>query len=301
MQEKIQSVESFNFIFGGKDSINARDFSNAINEIILLSNTISLEYDKNARINLEINANKEGSFDSSLSVIVEYSILTGLFVIQYKEEISIARNIVGCIKDVFDIKKHLKGKKVKEIIKKTNGECDIVNENNEILTKSQKNTQIGTQNNEVNKSITNITNIAIACGRSGYKIKTDKDGTTEIKLEEFNYMKTDKLEEIESEDNKDEKLISENTTEEIWIVITQTSKKDLLWTFSDGEKPNIPCKINDDDFFNKYLTKEIILSANQKMKMKINIKTFAKKDNKLRKEYSMIEFIDLINDIDLFN
>ncbi len=75
-----------------------------------------------------------------------------MLVFQHKEGISVARNIVGCIKDVFDIKKHLKGKKAKEIIKKTNGECDIINENNEILIKSQQNTQIGTQNNEVNNN-----------------------------------------------------------------------------------------------------------------------------------------------------
>jgi hypothetical protein len=298
MSEKIQSTENFNFIFGGKNSINARDFSSAINEMILLTNIISLEYDKNSKINLEINANKEGSFDSFLSVIAEHTPLFALFINEHKEQISIARNIVGCVKDIFDIKKHLKGKKAKEIIRKNNGECDIVNENNEILTKSEKNTQIGTQNNEVNKSITNITNIAINCGRNSIKIKTDKDGSTEIKSEEFEYMKTDKIE--ESEDNQEEKIISQNEIEEIYILLTQTSKKDCLWTFSDGEK-QIQCEIKDADFFTKYLSKDIVIGANQKIKMKVEIKTFAKKDNKFRKEYSMIKFIQLIDDIDLFN
>jgi|LauGreDrversion4_2_1035121.scaffolds.fasta_scaffold65260_3 hypothetical protein len=44
MSEKIQSTENFNFVFGGKNSINARDFSSAINEMISTSIVIYIVY-----------------------------------------------------------------------------------------------------------------------------------------------------------------------------------------------------------------------------------------------------------------
>jgi hypothetical protein len=99
----------------------------------------------------------------------------------------------------------------------------------------------------------------------------------------------------------EEKKVSQNTNiiEDIYTLLTPTSKKDFEWEFDDnGSK--IKCKIADIEFFNKYLNKQEKLGGNENLRIKMKIETFLQ-GNKIKKEYTVLRVIDKIPDINLFN
>ncbi|MFT4967345.1 MAG: hypothetical protein ACI9CD_000348 [Candidatus Deianiraeaceae bacterium] len=113
MSEKnlVESIDTFKVNFGGaKHTIDAELFTKTINNTIDLVKASANAIDPNCFLRLEINANKEGSFETVIDAVVKYS--HTLFV---KENISFAGNVVQGFLNVLLIKEHLNGKKAKRI------------------------------------------------------------------------------------------------------------------------------------------------------------------------------------------
>ena len=119
-----------------------------------------------------------------------------------------------------------------------------------------------------------------------------------ISTKDFNYsdvVNVSNIEEVE-----EEKLLqSTNTIEDIYTLLTPTSKEDCKWEFDDsGSK--IKCTMEDKEFFNKYLNKQEKLGGNENLKIKMKVETFLQ-GNKVKKEYTILKVIDKIPDRNLFN
>jgi len=110
---------------------------------------------------------------------------------------------------------------------------------------------------------------------------------------------------IEGQDKKDEEAEEEkilqrtNTIEDIYTLLTPTSKEDCKWEFDDnGSK--MKCAMEDTEFFNKYLNKQETLGGNENLKIKMKVETFLQ-GNKVKKEYTILKVIERIPDRNLFN
>jgi hypothetical protein len=104
---------------------------------------------------------------------------------------------------------------------------------------------------------------------------------------------------IIEDEEKDLKNTSEIT--DIYQLLTPTSKKDYLWEFEENEG-KIRCKMEDKEFFNKYILNQIKLGGNEKLKIKMKIETFLeKKSKKIKKEYTILEVIEVFEEKNLFN
>ena len=73
-----------------------------------------------------------------------------------------------------------------------------------------------------------------------------------------------------------------------------------MWEFEEGENKK---KYNmlDKEFFAKYKAKEIKLGGREKMHLKIRIDNYNKGKGSMRKEYSILKVIEIIEEKDLFN
>jgi hypothetical protein len=102
------------------------------------------------------------------------------------------------------------------------------------------------------------------------------------------------------EEKEEEKLLqSTNEIEDIYTLLTPTSKEDCKWELDDnGSK--IKCVIEDTDFFNKYRSNQEKLGGNEKLKIKMKIETFLEGD-KIKKEYTILKVLEKIPDRNLFN
>jgi hypothetical protein len=119
-----------------------------------------------------------------------------------------------------------------------------------------------------------------------------------IIAKDFNYSDVVNVGNIE--EAEEEKLLqSTNTIEDIYTLLTPTSKEDYKWEFDDnGSK--IKCTMEDKEFFNKYLNKQEKLGGNENLKIKMKVETFLQ-GNKVKKEYTVLKVIEKIPDRNLFN
>ena len=107
-------------------------------------------------------------------------------------------------------------------------------------------------------------------------------------------------ENIVEEEAKDNRLLQNiNEIQDIYTLLTPTSKEDCKWELEDnGSK--IKCTMEDAEFFNKYCSNQEKLGGNEKLKIKMRIETFLEAD-KIKKEYSILKIIEKIPDKNLFN
>lgn len=93
----------------------------------------------------------------------------------------------------------------------------------------------------------------------------------------------DNVEEI----SKDAELQTENTTTDIYNLLTPTSKENCLWELAD-DHGKLKCEMNDKEFFNNYVNNKIKLGGKENLKIEMNIKTFL--DNgKMKKKYTILK------------
>lgn len=98
---------------------------------------------------------------------------------------------------------------------------------------------------------------------------------------------------------EDKILQSTNIIEDVYTLLTPTSKVDYKWEFDDnGSK--IKCTMQDVIFFESYCINQKKLGGNEKLKIKMKIETFLEK-NKIKKEYTVLKIIEIIPDRNLFN
>ena len=99
---------------------------------------------------------------------------------------------------------------------------------------------------------------------------------------------------------EEEKILQNtNIIEDVYILLTPTSKEDCKWEFDDnGSK--IKCIMKDIDFFNKYCDNQEKLGGNEKLKLRMKIETFLE-NNTIKKEYKILKIVEKIPDNSLFD
>jgi hypothetical protein len=116
---------------------------------------------------------------------------------------------------------------------------------------------------------------------------------------DFNYSDVIDVDNIEEVVEEEKILQSTNIIEDIYTLLTPTSKEDCKWEFDDsGSK--IKCAMEDKEFFNKYLNKQEKLGGNENLKIKMKVETFLQ-GNKVKKEYTILKVVEKIPDKNLFN
>lgn len=115
---------------------------------------------------------------------------------------------------------------------------------------------------------------------------------------DFNY--DDFVNAPNTERTEEEKILqSTNIIEDIYTLLTPTSKEECKWELDDnGSK--IKCIMQDVDFFNKYRSNQEKLGGNERLKIQMKIETFLEGD-KIKKEYTILKIIEKIPDRNLFN
>ena len=291
------STEKFIFSFGGGKQIDAVAFAETVKEIVNLLQISAKEYDDNAEVRLDIHANQEGSFESILEAIV--SIKNYAASILPEINTSTAKNIVGTVKDIFDIRKHLKGKKAKKIQHHSNA-TTIENEDGELLEKPRISTTLATENKGIQQSIVNITNIVIASGRTNFSISTDGSGKTNITSEEYATFKESVFDaDTQTDDIQQQGFIEGKPYEDRLILLTQTVNDGGKWEFEDGES-TIKVAIQDEDFLKRYQNQEVAILP------RAVFKVVRKTDKRMTKgkwksEYYILEVLGIEKERDLFS
>ena len=155
MEEKLVKSEScFAFHIDGDNSIDAEILSNIINDMAQLTKYAVKEEDPEAYLKMNVTAFKNGSFEIDFSAICE---VKDTLLNIAKVGIPLAASLVATVEGYLKIKKHIKGKKAKEVKELPNNKIQFTNNENEtiILNKSS-----GTilNNVDIDQLVINISN-----------------------------------------------------------------------------------------------------------------------------------------------
>ena len=264
---------SFTISFGGKNSIDAKTFSQVIDSTIELLKESAFANDPTCSIELEIKANQAGSFETIIDLIIRHQ--DDLLKIP-----SIATEILGGWLSFLLIKEHLKGKKAKKI---ENSQTQIVIQNQENETKifPKKIGNIYFQNNKIDNLIINQFTGLSKDKRSNYIIKTP---ISKIIINENSF------------ENMKQVLVDENpivkTIKQKPITVDLLVKKlDLLgdskWQFIYNK--NIEAKIEDEEFLEKVRKRQTAILAGDKINCELEI------------EYDLTERLEIIPKSEKYN
>ncbi len=184
MAEFYESIDSFKVIFGGENSIDAELFTKTINNTITLVKAAANAIDPNSFLRLEIKANQEGSFETIIDAIARHGL--DLFT---KDNARLACEIIGGLYAFLQIKKHLKGRKPKEIKSDGTDYKTIISQDNSILTIDKRFADAFINNSTIDNSITNIFLDQKEGKREGFSIQNDS-GSKKISFpkEDFEIM-----------------------------------------------------------------------------------------------------------------
>jgi hypothetical protein len=206
---------------------------------------------------------------------------------------------VGAVKDIFDIRKHLKGKKAKKIQHHSNT-ATIENEDGELIERPRISTTLATENKDIQQSIVNITNIVIASGRTNFSISTDGSGKTNITSEEYASFKEPVFDSnTQTDDTQQQGFIAGVPFQDKLIVLTQTVNDGGKWEFEDGEN-KIKVTIQDEDFLKRYQNQEVAIFP--RAVLRVLRKTDKRMTNgKWKSEYYILEVLGIEKERDLFS
>lgn len=199
----LESIDTFKISFAGKNSIDAEIFTTVINNTIDLVKASANVIEPAAFLRLEIKANKEGSFESILEVVVKYGkdLLT-------QHHVEIACEILGGFLTFLKIKKHLKGRKPRELKNKEDVTI-ITNQDGQVINAPQKIANAFFNDSKIDNSV-----IKIFCSVNGSdreSLKVEKNGEIiNFDKDEFEEMSNKIVDESgqEIETREDEQKIS---------------------------------------------------------------------------------------------
>lgn len=155
----IESRDSFKVSFGGPSSIDAEAFARTIQNIVHIVQESSKIVDPKCFVRLEINKTQEGSFETILDAIARHT--ETLFT---NTNITVATAIIGGVVGLFQIKKHLGGKKPLRV--------EIINEEETEITNHKKEKQ--TFNTQVVNNYFGNTSIDASISQIGSNLQTHK-------------------------------------------------------------------------------------------------------------------------------
>ena len=114
--------------YGGGNEIAANTYINSLIHFTTVVQEVNKNLDKDKKIEVKIKANREGSF--IVDFFIEASnIIDGIKSIFSDESVSYAANVIAVVTVVYNVAKHLKGKKPKEIT--SNKDATLRIENND--------------------------------------------------------------------------------------------------------------------------------------------------------------------------
>lgn len=258
----------FNIEFGGENEIEASTLIGAMDEVIRSIELIKSKVEPGTNIKIKIASFEIGCFIVNLKTIVDN--LTGMF---STNSIGVATNIITILIGTIEIKKHLKGKKHKEI-SCIGEDVIIINRDNETLTKNKVIADTYFHDSRIDQSITNMVNIVNINGnRENLVIRQNDKNIVEIRRENFEQMS----EQVITEEDMIVQTMS-NTIE----VDLLLKKPDLLgkskWGFILDK--NIEVTIEDEEWIKKIHSGDISLCAGVKIPVRLFIETDLDKDNR---------------------
>lgn len=243
----LEDIISFTVKLGGRNSVDAENFSSIIQSTIFLMKESASTICPEAFLKLEIRANKEGSFESIIDTVLKST--PDLL----KDGIPFCKDILQIVLHWLNIKQHLKGNKPKKIITENN-DAIIINQDNEEFRVGKNILKKYLDNINIENSIVKIFINAEEDNRSGLEIIPDKKSKLPNKSfaqNEFAHMAKHVIE----ENNKIEHIIQPP------IEVTLLIKKPDLngksqWTFLYNKTIN--AYVKDEEFLDKIQNKHTI-------------------------------------------
>ena len=281
-KKSVKNNEEFSVIFGGDTFIEAGLYTKSINIIERLikesGNAVGIKNDKNdtdGSLGLEIKANKEGSFDTLLSLTL--SIDTPTLV---SGAISHVSEILNIILSFFIIKRFLKGKKEKSIQDLGNNESEVENEYGDKDKFSTNAVNIYFTNSNVDKLIAELfrknNREYIVLKLNGTSITIPRNAFGEMSII------------ISGDDDEIVETRKPDPTEEELDI----KKPDLLWESKWGflfQGKLIEAIVKDDIFLGK-IHKGMKLNAGLKIRCMLQIEEeINKKGKTITKKYTVLE------------
>lgn len=245
VENLIESIDTFKVNFGGeKHTIDAELFTKTINNTIDLVKASANAIDPNCFLRLEINANKEGSFETVIDAVVKHG--NTLFT---QGNISFAGNVVQGFLNFLLIKEHLKGKKAKRIETKEKITA-IENQDNTVIKVDSNVAQEFFKNAKIDNSIIQIFNDLKENKKESFTV-VHQDKKVEFKSQNYDLMH----EKVVDEKNMTSKIEKQKPVPVDLLLKKPDLLGDSAWQFVYNK--NISAKIEDKDFLEKVHTRQI--------------------------------------------
>ena len=282
-----ESSSNFSFEFDGESEIDAKLLISTIDNLVDSLQYVTTCCDSDAYAKIKITSLRQGSFNIDFKAIVNF---VSNLCNKFGNEVDFASKIIDIFTGAIEIKKHLKGKKPKDISYKDDKGI-IINSDDEKLIKDKKTTEIYLENGKLDSNITNIFNIMLEDGtRTGVRIKSNGENIISIRENEFKDMSN-----VIVDDNI---KVAEVLKNEINVNLL-LKKPDLLgnskWGFVLDKY--IEATIEDEDWLKKVHTGDIALRAGVKVPARLRIESSLDKNrNVIATKYSVLEVIGDIID-----
>ncbi|WP_218814179.1 hypothetical protein [Rickettsiella endosymbiont of Dermanyssus gallinae] len=287
----MEDVSNFTIKLGGKNSIDAEAFNNIIqNTVSLMKRSASIAA-PDAFLRVEINGNSQGSFLTSLAIIIKDN--PTLFH-HGKEIIGLGVLILGGFYNYLKIKQHLKGEKEKSInFNVVHNITVIINKDNETLKVDTPSAKKYFENNEIETLVSSIFSEAKKENRTSFELIPSKESKLKpltIKGSDFDNMAKEIVDNKESITH-----IVQPPSNANWLIKQPDFIGDSQWVFIYNK--TIKASIKDKVFLDKIKSGQIKLGANYYLHCSFQLEydlinmNEAKKDSE---KYTVLEVFEVI-------
>lgn len=273
-----ESTSNFRIKFYGADNIDASTLATSLDNIVGTIKEITIKTQPEAYAKLNVTSTQKGCFEVNISTIIKY--IPHLF---SKDNVLVAQAILNGFFIILQIKKHLKGKKPKEI-KEENDKKIIINYKDEQYVADRQITATYLDSAKIDNCTVNIFTALKEDPNRDDMLLESKTENIKIKKEEYDNMAAKIIEEMK----EDEELFTQVIETPLLL-----KKPDLLgnskWGFVFTK--NIEAEIKDIEWLKKVHSGEIKLFAGVKIPVKllIEIELDEYKNPKNEPKYSIIE------------
>lgn len=242
----MKSEAGFSFHLDGNSAIDAGLLSNIIRDMAELTKLAAQEENPGAYLKMNVTAFRNGSFQIDFSTVCEASesLLSSLGAVS-----TLALTVVGIVKGFFEIKKHLKGDKPKNITATEDNKVIIEAQDGNTICVSKSEAAI-TNNVQIDQLIVNISNCVVEHNpNGGFTFRTDKEDL---------WCSSDDVKVISKPMPIEETV---NCQRSRYEAILPIKSLDLLghsqWSFKYNER-TIKANVVDDDFIEKIHSGEFV-------------------------------------------
>ncbi len=288
---KIQCVEdrsSFTIRLGGKNSIDAEIYYKIIQNTISLIKTSAALTTPEAYLKLEVEANSQGSFLTSLAILIKEN---ETLLYYGKETLEIAATVLGAVCYWLKIKEHSKGSKLKTFNIKDSNFVIIVNKDGDKLEIPKETSDKFFENKMIDSFISNLFEQINKEERTSFEIIPDKKSKlTPVIIKNSDF------------DNMAKPIIGEELVKHVVqppikvnLLIKQPDFiSDSLWGFIYNK--SIKARMKDKIFLERIRTGEIKLGAGYELNCFLQLEYDIEKEEikKDTEKYTVLEVFDVI-------